>query len=121
MWRMVMNAALVYFATQAVMGYFGFNKPPAPPVPAEGAPPSATANASVVPAKALWPLGTELDMHIYLSTDPVSHFFKGGNGDDAVLPSWTWEGLKWGEWKWEREWEGMVKIPEVWALDYCAS
>ncbi|EJT97514.1 cleft lip and palate transmembrane 1 [Dacryopinax primogenitus] len=109
MWRMIMNAALVYFASQAVMGFLGFNKPPTPPAPADGAPPSPTANASIIPAKPLWPLGTELDLHMQLSTDPEDFYLH--TGVDAGLPSWDWQ-VKWGEWKWEREWEGTIRIPQ---------
>ncbi|KZT62279.1 cleft lip and palate transmembrane 1 [Calocera cornea HHB12733] len=94
------------------MGYFGFTSTPKPPEPAADAPPSAQANASIIPARPLWPIGTELDVHLYLSTYPEGHFSRRRGGEDDRLPSWTWEGIKWGEWGWEREWEGMVTVPE---------
>ena len=64
------------------------------------------------PSAALaWPLGADLDMHVYLSTLQDGQYFPGKL--DEGLPSFVWDKIKFGSWDEKRSIDLDVPLPVV--------
>lgn len=84
----------------------------------EGADPTKLPPAQVVP---YWPLGSNLDMHVYLSNSPRTDVFSRLayphlKGKDADLPHFTWQNITYGDYNDYRVIDFEVKFPEVSSL-----
>jgi hypothetical protein len=65
-----------------------------------------------------WPLGLNLDVHVYLSTNPRGDVFtkwtSGFRKDrDADLPHFVWSNITYGDWNEHRKIDLDIKFPEV--------
>lgn len=104
-----------------------FSKPAEPPTapspsPVAGGTPDHTPGSPLTPltqAFPSWPLGIQLDMHVYLSTSPTGDVFSkrwtaGYREDpDADLPHFVWGNITYGDWSDERVVEYDVNLPLV--------
>ena|ERR1700761_8733695 len=62
----------------------------------------------------VWPLGTKVAVHIYVSQSyGYDMFSPTERNTNSHLPSVTWDNITWGNWNYKREQEFMVDVPKV--------
>ncbi|KAF8528936.1 cleft lip and palate associated transmembrane protein [Hysterangium stoloniferum] len=99
------KAVLIYFVSQAV-GQFFASKAPQTPGPSKHTSDGASrspgeANAFKLPpvtAVAAWPLGSELEMHFYMSRSPFPNDVFSEQAKMERLPHFVWDNITLGDW-----------------------
>ena len=75
-------------------------------------------SAAGVNALPLWPLGTPLDVQVFITSSPDASSLFSPKKNDQSLAHLTWDNVTWGDWKDERAWDGVLTLPSVSPLLY---
>jgi hypothetical protein len=112
----VQKAVFFYLVSRMITNYF------APTSPAQQSPAnlgepqtSGVPTANTIPQSAypLWPLGTPLDLHVFITTSPNPYdvFAQRRKRHEEAMPEFSWKDITVGNWKEERDWEGVIHPP----------
>lgn len=74
--------------------------------------PSAIPSAPVT-AFPIWPLGTTLDLHVYITTSPNPWHAFTQESKRGMLSKFSWENIQYGDWEDTRIWESEIYPPPV--------
>ncbi|KIY72108.1 cleft lip and palate associated transmembrane protein [Cylindrobasidium torrendii FP15055 ss-10] len=109
---------LMWAVSQLATKYLSGKKPPtegpATTMPSHGgAEPVVSTNPhELAPQQLLlgWDLGTELSMHVYLTTEDVPDLYFG---KPPALPHFVWNNIKFGDWNDHRTADYLIDFPDV--------
>ncbi|KAK2465943.1 hypothetical protein APHAL10511_001584 [Amanita phalloides] len=114
-WPVLQQVLLVWAIAQIVQKFF--QQPPTPTAGNKGDPQANPWLLPPVEAALGWPLGQNLDLHVYLSTSPNGNVFtQWTNGwrknQDDGLPHFVWDNITFGDFNDHRVAEFEVNFPE---------